>query len=121
MPSASLYLKYAKPSSYKKEVLLCPKTEEQWKGVAAKFNSIWNYHNCLGVVSSYIAMKNPDNADSFYCNYKTTTALQWCHWQMLAIAWWMLEQRVVSQIEEHGMAASCKITQLGASTKTTSR
>lgn len=56
---------------YKDEVLRCPKTEEMWKEVAAKFSSRWNYHNCLGAVDGkHIAMKKPPNACSYYYNYK---------------------------------------------------
>ncbi|KAJ8034252.1 Protein ALP1-like [Holothuria leucospilota] len=56
---------------YKDEVLRCPKTEEEWKEVAARFSSRWNYHNCLGAVDGkHIAMKKPPNAGSYYYNYK---------------------------------------------------
>ena len=56
---------------YKDEVLRCPRTEEMWKEVAAKFSSRWNYHNCLGAVDGkHIAMKKPPNAGSYYYNYK---------------------------------------------------
>ena len=56
---------------YKDEVLRCPKTEEEWKEVAATFSSRWNYHNCLGAVNGkHIAMKKPPNAGSYYYNYK---------------------------------------------------
>jgi len=45
---------------YKDEVLSCPKTEEEWKEVAEKFSSRWNYHNCLGAVDGkHVAMKKP--------------------------------------------------------------
>ncbi|XP_068247890.1 uncharacterized protein [Palaemon carinicauda] len=50
---------------FKNEVLRCPKTEEEWKEVAARFSSRWNYHNCLGAVDrKYIAMKKRLNAAS---------------------------------------------------------
>ena len=56
---------------YKDEVLRCPKTEEEWKEVAATFSSNWNYHNCLGAVDGkHITMKKPSNAGSYYYNYK---------------------------------------------------
>ena len=56
---------------YMGEVLRCPKTEEEWKEVAARFASTWNYHNCLGTVDGkHIAMKKPPNAGSYYYNYK---------------------------------------------------
>ena len=56
---------------YKDEVQRCPKTEEEWKEVAATFSSRWNYHNCLGAVNGeHIAMKKPPNAGSYYYNYK---------------------------------------------------
>ncbi|XP_068232151.1 uncharacterized protein [Palaemon carinicauda] len=56
---------------YKGEVLRCPRTEEEWKEVAARFSSRWNYHNCLGAVGGkHITMKKPTNAGSYYCNYK---------------------------------------------------
>ncbi|XP_068235626.1 putative nuclease HARBI1 [Palaemon carinicauda] len=56
---------------YKVEVLSCPKTNEEWKKVAARFSSRWNYHNCLGAVNGkHIAMKKPPNVGSYYYNYK---------------------------------------------------
>uniref|UniRef100_A0A672GT12 DDE Tnp4 domain-containing protein n=1 Tax=Salarias fasciatus TaxID=181472 RepID=A0A672GT12_SALFA len=56
---------------YMDEVLRCPKTEEEWKEVATRFSSRWNYHNCLGAVDGkHIAMKKPPNAGSYYYNYK---------------------------------------------------
>ena len=56
---------------YMEEVLHCPKTEKEWKEVAAGFTSRWNYHNCLGAVDGkHIAMKKPPNAGSYYYNYK---------------------------------------------------
>ena len=35
---------------YKDEVLRCPNTQEEWKEVATRFSSTWNYHNCIGAV-----------------------------------------------------------------------
>ncbi|XP_068200473.1 putative nuclease HARBI1 [Palaemon carinicauda] len=56
---------------YKDKVLHCPKTEEDWKEVAPRFSSSWNYHNCLGAVDGkHIAIKNSRNAGSYYYNYK---------------------------------------------------
>ncbi|XP_013407628.1 uncharacterized protein LOC106171725 [Lingula anatina] len=55
---------------YKDEVLSCYKTEEEWKDVAARFSSRWNYHNCLGAVDGkHIAIKKPPNAGSYYYYY----------------------------------------------------
>ncbi|XP_068240236.1 putative nuclease HARBI1 [Palaemon carinicauda] len=56
---------------YKEKLVRCPKTEEDWKEVAARFSSRWNYHNCLGAVDGkHITIKNPRNAGSYYYNYK---------------------------------------------------
>ena len=56
---------------YKEGLLRCPKTEEEWKEVAARFSSRWNYHNCLGAVDGkHIAKKKPPNAGFCYYNYK---------------------------------------------------
>ncbi|XP_068247702.1 putative nuclease HARBI1 [Palaemon carinicauda] len=53
------------------EVLRCPKTEEDWKEVDARFSSRWNYHDCLVAVDGkHIAIKKPRNAGSYYYNYK---------------------------------------------------
>ncbi|XP_002738105.2 cubilin-like [Saccoglossus kowalevskii] len=73
VPSASSYPRCVKAiiTVYKDEVLHCPKTEEEWKEVAATFSTRWNYHNCLGAVDGkHMAMKKPPNAGSYYYNYK---------------------------------------------------
>ena len=52
---------------YNDEVQRCPKTEEEWKDIAATFSSKWNYHNCQGTVDGkHMAMKKPPNAGSYY-------------------------------------------------------
>jgi len=57
--------------AYKREVLKCPKTVEEWKEVAKNFSSRWNYHNCLGAIDGkHVAIKKPANAGSVYFNYK---------------------------------------------------
>ncbi|XP_068234079.1 uncharacterized protein [Palaemon carinicauda] len=56
---------------YKDKVLRCLKTEEEWKEVAARLSSRWNYHKCLGAVDGkHIAIMKPPNAGSYYYNYK---------------------------------------------------
>jgi len=73
LQSVSSYQRCALPSFrvYKDEVLRCPKTEQEWKEVAEKFSSRWNYHNCLGAVDGkHVAMNKPPKAGSFYYNYK---------------------------------------------------
>ncbi|XP_068229405.1 uncharacterized protein [Palaemon carinicauda] len=56
-------------SVYKDEMQHYPKSEEEWKEVAAWFSSRWNYHNCLGAVDDkHITMKKPPNAGSYYYN-----------------------------------------------------
>ncbi|XP_046337635.1 uncharacterized protein LOC124119236 [Haliotis rufescens] len=54
-----------------KEVLSCPKTQEEWKEVAEMFSSRWNYHNCLGALDGkHVPMKKPSKVGSLYYYYK---------------------------------------------------
>ena len=56
---------------YKKDVLKCPTTPEEWKQVAQRFSSKWNYHNCCGALDGkHVAMRKPANCGSYYYNYK---------------------------------------------------
>ncbi|XP_068226439.1 uncharacterized protein [Palaemon carinicauda] len=62
-------------SAYDK-MLRCPKTEEAWKEVAAKFSSKWNYHNCLGAVDGkHIVIRKPRNAALTTTITRASTAL----------------------------------------------
>lgn len=56
---------------YKGEMLSCQKTGDQWKVVAQKFSSRWNYQNRLGAVNGkHVAIKKPPKSGSLFYNYK---------------------------------------------------
>ena len=49
----------------------CPKTPEEWKAVADKFSSLWNFHNCLGAIDGkHIAIRKPKQSGTNFYNYK---------------------------------------------------
>ena len=38
----------------------CPLTPDEWKQVAEKFSSLWNFHNCIGAIDGkHIAIRKP--------------------------------------------------------------
>lgn len=47
-------------------------TSEQWLEVAEKFNTLWNFPNCLGAIDGkHIRIQCPHNSGSSYFNYKS--------------------------------------------------
>ena len=49
----------------------CPKTPDEWKEVAEKFSSLWNFHNCLGAIDGkHIAIRKPKKSGTNLYNYK---------------------------------------------------
>ncbi len=52
-------------------MIVAPITEAEWLQIADIFSSLWNIHNCLGVMDGKpIAIKCPKGGGSFYFNYK---------------------------------------------------
>ncbi|XP_064079431.1 putative nuclease HARBI1 [Macrobrachium nipponense] len=57
--------------TYRPEVMKCPKTQEEWKNVAKRFASKWNYFNCVGALDGkHVAIKKRKGGGSLYFNYK---------------------------------------------------
>ena len=53
------------------EVIECPTTEQQWRGIADQFSNRWQFQHCLGALDGkHIAIKCPKNAGSEFYNYK---------------------------------------------------
>ena len=56
---------------YAEEVVKLPTTPDEWREVAEKFGSRWNFHHALGAMDGkHIAVKNWKNGGSLYYNYK---------------------------------------------------
>ncbi|CAN8031991.1 unnamed protein product [Ixodes persulcatus] len=50
--------------------IVLPKTSFEWRGVARRFEEIWNYPHCLGAIDGkHINMFAPPNTGSEYFNY----------------------------------------------------
>ena len=48
-----------------------PTSEQEWKRIAAGFETDWNFPNCLGALDGkHVAMECPNGGGSTYCNYK---------------------------------------------------
>ena len=53
--------------------LKVPTSPEEWLTVAEKFESRWQFPNCIGAIDGkHIAMQPPGNSGSYYYNYKHT-------------------------------------------------
>ena len=56
---------------YADEVMRCPSTTEEWKKVSKEFSARWDFHNAISAIDGkHIAICCPNNAGSFYVNYK---------------------------------------------------
>ena len=56
---------------YSEEHMKCPKTPEEWKEVAHKFSTLWNFHNCVGAIDGkHIAIRKPKHSGTQFSNYK---------------------------------------------------
>ena len=52
-------------------IFMSPPSEEDWKQIEHRFNTKWNFPNCIGSLDGkHIMMKCPPNSHSLYYNYK---------------------------------------------------
>ena len=53
-----------------------PSSPEEWLTVAEKFESRWQFPNCIGAMDGkHIVMQPPGNSGSYYYNYKHTNSI----------------------------------------------
>ena len=53
-----------------------PSSPEEWLTVAEKFESRWQFPNCVGAMDGkHIVMQPPGNSGSYYYNYKHTNSI----------------------------------------------
>lgn len=58
-------------AEYAEELIVCPKTPEEWKNIAKHFGDRWQLYNCIGALDGkHIAIKCPPHGGSLYFNYK---------------------------------------------------
>lgn len=58
------------------DFLEIPKTENDWRKIAADFEELWNFPHCLGAIDGkHISMQAPDNSGSLFFNYKKTFSI----------------------------------------------
>ena len=56
--------------------LKVPSSPEEWLTVAEKFESRWQFPNCIGAMDGkHIVMQPPGNSGSYYYNYKHTNSI----------------------------------------------
>ena len=52
-------------------IYMSPPSEEDWKQIEHRFNTKWNFPNCLGALDrKHIMMRAPPNSNSLFYNYK---------------------------------------------------
>ena len=53
-----------------------PNTEEEWTTIANRFETLWNFPNCIGAVDGkHIVMQPPPESGSHFYNYKHTHSI----------------------------------------------
>ncbi len=56
---------------YEAEVLHVPFTQAEWKAIADRFSTRWNFHHTLGALDGkHVRIRNPPKGASEYFNYK---------------------------------------------------
>ncbi len=52
-------------------------TEQEWRNIASKFSTRWNFPNCIGAIDGkQILLFAPPHSGSLYFNYKKTFSVE---------------------------------------------
>ncbi|XP_064462305.1 uncharacterized protein LOC135372766 [Ornithodoros turicata] len=55
----------------REDYVMVPKTQEEWCGVANRFQELWQFPNCCGALDGkHVVIRPPPNSGALYHNYK---------------------------------------------------
>ena len=56
--------------------MTAPNSETEWKNVSRRFETLWNFKQCLGAIGGkHVVMQAPPRSGSDYFNYEKTYSL----------------------------------------------
>ena len=77
-----------------------PPTEDEWRGIAARFMERWNFPNCIGALDGkHVSIQAPPGSGTLYCNDKRTfSVVLWPWWTQTTVLGWSTSGHMVGPV-----------------------